>query len=186
MDSTIHLLNNWRHYYSRLALSWTFWRNKKVQAIGSSKWITANKEIGKWDMERMQVSCTPHFKGSNRYFDVSKKELSNKAWVLYRDGHFIWMELTKNRVTKNTRVLTIYMGNPGNFGWKIKRFTPSRLGRLQKNRLCFDAMQFFNSFWSVQLTWIYFVASRSISLHVKFYIFMFMHKSFTPDGLSKR
>ena len=117
MDSAIYLLNNWSRYYSRLSLSWTFWRNKKVQAIGSSKWITANKKIGKWDMERMQVSCTPHFKGSNRYFDVSKKELSNKAWVIYRDGHFIWMELTKN-----TRVLTIYMGNPGNFGWKIKRF----------------------------------------------------------------
>ena len=124
MDSTFHLLNNWRHYYSRLALSWTFWRNKKVQAIGSSKWITANKEIGKWDMERMQVSCTPHFKGSNRYFDVSKKELSNKAWVIYRDGHFIWMELTKNRVTKNTRVLTIYMGNPGNLVGKSNGSRP--------------------------------------------------------------
>ena len=99
-------------------------------------------------------------------FDVSKKELSNKAWVIYRDGHCIRTELSKKNnksVTKNTRVLTIYMGNPGNFGWKIKWFTPSRLGRLQKNGLCFDAMQFFNSFWSVQPTWIYFVASRSPS-----------------------
>ena len=149
MDSSIHLLNNWSRYYSRLSLSWTFWRNKKVQAIGSSKWITANKKIGKWYVERMQVSCTLHFKGSNRYFDVSKKELSNKAWVIYRDGHCIRTELSKKNnksVTKNTRVLTIYMGNPGNFGWKIKRFRPSRLGRLQKNRLFFDAMQFFNSF----------------------------------------
>jgi len=119
----------------------------KHTGLGSSNWITRNKKIGKWDVERMQVSCTLHFKGSNRYFDVSKKELSNKAWVIYTDAHCIWTELTKKRVTKNTRALTIILhGKPGNFGWKIKWFTPSCLGRLQKNGLCLDAMQFLNSF----------------------------------------
>ena len=86
------------------------------------------------------------------------------------------MELTKKRVTKNTRVLTIYMGNPGNFGWKIKWFTPSRLEGLQKNRLCLDAMQFFNSFWSVQPTWIYFVASGSPSTSNFIYFYVYAQK----------
>ena len=39
----------------------------------------------------MQVSCTLHFKGNKRYRLIFwKKELSNKAWLKYRDGPWTW------------------------------------------------------------------------------------------------
>ena len=60
-------------------------------------------------------------------------------------------------------MLTIYMGKPEISIGKSKGSRHLVWEGFRKYGLCFDAMQLFHSFWSVQLIWIYFVASRSPS-----------------------
>ena len=60
-------------------------------------------------------------------------------------------------------MLTIYMGKPEISIGKSKGSRHLVWEGFRKYALCFEVMQFFHSSQSVQLIWIYFVASRSPS-----------------------
>ena len=60
-------------------------------------------------------------------------------------------------------MLTIYMGKPEISIGKSKGSRHLVWEGFRKYGLCFEVMRFFHSFQSVQLLWIYFVASRSPS-----------------------
>ena len=65
-------------------------------------------------------------------------------------------------LSRNTRVGTYHLhGNTGNSGLKIKWFPPLCLGSFRNYGLWFEAMQFFYSFQSVQLNWLFLVAGHS-------------------------
>ena len=102
---------------------------------------------------------------------------------MYRDGHCIRTELSKKRVTKNTRVLTIYMGNR-KFWLENQIVCAIPFGKASEKRALFGCDAIFQLFLVCSAN-MDLLCSESFSLHVKFYIFTFMHKSFTPDGLCK-
>ena len=53
----------------------------------------------------MQVPCTLHLKGSERYIDISFEkgvELSNKAFLVHRAGYCIKLDRHKSKDKENT------------------------------------------------------------------------------------
>ena len=72
-----------------------------------------------------------------------------------------WTNNTKDR--KTTQITGIYHlhEKTTNYGWKLKRFVPFRMGNFRKNKLRFDGMQFLYTFQFVELICKYFVAGRS-------------------------
>ena len=79
-------------------------KSKKVLVIGSSKQITENKEIRKWDSNwesgGMQVLCTLHF---NCFFSFSSSFFSASFSSFLSTGHTLktWIELSKVKLYRN-------------------------------------------------------------------------------------
>ena len=79
--------------YSWIQITQTFL--KKVWVIGSMKQLTKNKKEIKWmDGERGRKYDAHFMLRAAREINILKRKLSNKAWLIYRDGHWIWIGVT--------------------------------------------------------------------------------------------
>ena len=89
--------------------------------IESSKQITRNKEISKW-MVKWSLMQTSLQGQQEIKIDILKEELSNKSWLIYWDGHWIWTGVTKEW---RQRIDTIVLREIICFGRQYSLFFPT-------------------------------------------------------------
>ena len=89
--------------------------------IESSKQITRNKEISKW-MVKWSLMQTSLQGQQEIKIDILKEELSNKSWLIYWDGNWIWTGVTKEW---RQRIDTIVLREIICFGRQYTLFLPT-------------------------------------------------------------